>query len=120
MLAIVVIPATPRVVVLLVDWKKEAAPTLLKIPELLRMAVAPPVKKTLEALLKTPALLRYEAAAVCRILLAIVVIPPTPSVPVLLVVWKKAAACVFERIPELEKKADVPPVKRTLDAIVVT
>jgi hypothetical protein len=29
--------------------------------------------------------------------------PPTPSVPVLLVVWKKAAACVLDRIPELER-----------------
>jgi hypothetical protein len=27
----------------------------------------------------------------------------TPSVPVLLVFWKKAAACVFERMPELDR-----------------
>lgn len=43
----------------------------------------------------------------------------TPRVPVLLVFWKKAAACVFDRIPELERNADVPPVRRTLLAMVV-
>ena len=32
----VAIPATPRVPVLLVFWKKAPAPVLLKIPELLR------------------------------------------------------------------------------------
>lgn len=88
MLAIVVMPATPRVPVLLVDWKKAAAPTLLKMPEFERMAVAPPVKKTLEALLKTPALDKKPAVAVIVRLLARVVAPATPRVVVLLVDWK--------------------------------
>jgi hypothetical protein len=43
--------------VLLVFWKKAAAPMLLRMPELLRKEVAPPVRSTLEALLKIPALL---------------------------------------------------------------
>ncbi len=46
--------------------------------------------------------------------------PATPSVPVLLVFWKKAAAAVLLRIPELERYAFVPPVRRTLDATVAT
>lgn len=70
---------------LLVFWKKAPAPVLLRIPELLRKEFVPPVRKTLDALLKIPALLRYEAAAVCRILLAWVVMPAMPKVPVLLV-----------------------------------
>ena len=58
MLPMVVICATPRVPVLLVFWKNAAAAVLDRIPELERKDVAPPVKRTLEALLKTPALLR--------------------------------------------------------------
>jgi hypothetical protein len=46
--------------------------------------------------------------------------PATPSVPVLLVFWKKAAAAVLLRIPELERYAFVPPVRRTLEATVAT
>ena len=103
LLAMVVMPATPRVVVLLVDWKKDAAPTLLKMPELERIAVAPPVKKTLEALLKTPALDKKPAVAVMVRLLARVAAPATPRVVVLLVLWKKAAAPTFDRMPELER-----------------
>ena len=61
------------------------------------------MRRTLDALLKIPALLRYEAGAVCKILLACVVMPATPRVPVLLVFWKKAAAPTLERIPELER-----------------
>ena len=99
--AIVVVCATPRVPVLLVFWKKAAAAVFDRIPELLRKDVAPPVKRTLDALLKTPALLRYPAAAVIVRLLARVVACATPRVPVLLVFWKKAAAPTLEKIPEL-------------------
>lgn len=117
LLAIVVVWATPSVPVLLVFWKKAAAPTLERIPELERMAVAPPVKKTLDALLKVPALLRYPVAAVIVRLDASVAACATPSVPVLLVFWKKAAAPTFDRIPELLRKDVAPPVRRTLEAL---
>ena len=112
--------ATPRVPVLLVFWKKAPAATFENMPELLRNAPVPPVRRTLDALLKMPALLRNPAAAVIVRLLARIVAPPTPSVPVLLVVWKKAPAAVFDRMPELLRRAPVPPVRRTLDALLKT
>ena len=87
------------------------------IPELERKDVAPPVKRTLDALLKIPALLRKPPAAVIVRLLARVAACATPRVPVLLVFWKKAAAAVFERIPELLRKEVAPPVNKTLDAL---
>ena len=68
---------------------------------MLRNEVAPPVKRTLDALLKTPALLRKPPAAVIVRLLARVAACATPSVPVLLVFWKKAAAPTLEKMPEL-------------------
>lgn len=52
-------------------------------------------------------------------LLERLVIPATLSPPVLLVVWKKAPAAVLERMPELDRYDEVPPVRRTLEAMVV-
>ena len=101
LLARVVACATPSVPVLLVFWKNAPAAVLDRMPELERREVAPPVKKTLLALLKIPALLRYPPAAVIVRLLARVVACATPRVPVLLVFWKNAAAPTLEKIPEL-------------------
>ncbi len=88
-----------------------------RIPELERKADVPPVSSTLEALLKTPALDKKPPAAVIVRLLARVVACATPSVPALLVFWKKAAAPVLERMPELERNEVAPPVKNTLEAL---
>ena len=112
--AMVVTSATPSVPALLVFWKKAPAPVLESVPALLRRV---PATRTLDALLKTPALLRTPAAAVMVRLLASVVMPPTPRVPVLLVVWKKEPAAVLLKIPELLRRAAAPPVRKTLDAL---
>jgi len=111
---------TPSVPALLVFRKKAPAPVFDRTPELLRRAPVPPVRKTLEALLKTPALLRKPAAAVMVRLLPRMEAPPTPRVPVLLVVKKNAPAAAFDRIPELLRRAPVPPVRRTLEALLKT
>ena len=88
LLVSVVMPPTPRVPVLLVVWKNAPAAVLLKMPELLRRAVAPPVRRTLDALLKMPALDKRPPGAVIMILLLWVAMPATPMVVVLLVVKK--------------------------------
>jgi len=113
-------PPTPSVPKLLVFWKNAPAAVLERVPELLRREPVPPVRKTLEALLKMPALLRKPAAAVIVRLLARMEAPPTPRVPVLLVFWKNAPAAVLERVPELLRRVPVPPVRRTLDALLKT
>jgi hypothetical protein len=115
--ATVVIWATPRVPVLLVFWKKAAACVLDRIPELERKADVPPVRRTLDALLKTPALDKKPPDAVIVRLLARVAACATPSVPVLLVFWKKAPAPTLLKIPELLRIALAPPVRNTLEAL---
>ena len=49
----VAIPATPRVPVLDVFWKKAPAPVFESIPEFDKNEVAPPVKSTLLAIVVT-------------------------------------------------------------------